>query len=612
MFAFLTALNGPRTGSNFLLAAERENRIGRDNDCAVVLTDPLCSRTHAIIIRDADGWWVRDSGSRNGTFLNNQKIDEARLIDGFQLRMGSSEFAFQERDQRPKEFAQPDLSQSRTHFFDNPLVQTGALGDSSDDVAWLPDDEDSHDFLVVVQLCIRLLGCSDPSEVMAVSLSVVQQMTGASVSAFLWTSGDGGLKVKAVEPAEAAGRVITADSVGELVCRRRQAIWLRSPTDDRPPAALAQLADAICLPILPPKSPPGVLHLYRDDGPFDKKHFQFAQSVARIVVAALTSVHQQSLLREENRRLMDKSGHFDELIGECPPMLRLKEMITRVARATGCLLIRGESGAGKELVARAVHRLGGRADRPLLSVNCAAIPRDLIESQLFGYQRGAFTGADKDHAGWFEQADSGTLFLDEIGELTLEGQAKLLRVLDGHPFLPVGGNREIHVDVRVIAATNRDLAEFVRAKRFREDLFYRLSVFELIVPPLRDRGSDIGLLIDRFLDHFRREHGRPRLLLSAAARQKLLTYPWPGNVRQLRNALDSAVVLATGEDIQAEDLALRDAGGDFTSLRLDDWEKRLINEALQRSQDNVLEAAKLLGISRATMYRKLEEYGIVR
>ncbi|MGB1817965.1 MAG: sigma 54-interacting transcriptional regulator, partial [Rubripirellula sp.] len=172
-------------------------------------------------------------------------------------------------------------------------------------------------------------------------------------------------------------------------------------------------------------------------------------------------------------------------------MKKLKAKICRVGNANGSVLIRGESGAGKELVARAVHRSSPRAQRPMLTVNCAAIPSELIESQLFGHRKGAFTGADNDHVGWFQQSHTGTLFLDEIGELTLEGQAKLLRILEGHPFLPVGATEEVLVDVRVIAATNRDLAEFVRERKFREDLFYRLSVFELVVPPLREREGDI-------------------------------------------------------------------------------------------------------------------------
>jgi Nif-specific regulatory protein len=249
----------------------------------------------------------------------------------------------------------------------------------------------------------------------------------------------------------------------------------------------------------------------------------------------------------------------------------------------------------------------------MVAVNCAAIPADLIESQLFGHKAGSFTGADRDHTGYFQQADLGTLFLDEVGELTLEGQAKLLRILEGHPFLPVGATEEVSVDVRVIAATNQNLQKYVREKRFREDLYYRISVFELHVPALRDRGDDIGILVDYFLDHFRRLHGRPNLGITEAARAKLIAYHWPGNVRQLRNVVDSAVVLADEDAIRPHDLALRDSGSsDLETLRIDEWEKRLITEALTRTGDNVPEAARLLGIGRATLYRKIEQYRIER
>jgi Nif-specific regulatory protein len=236
-----------------------------------------------------------------------------------------------------------------------------------------------------------------------------------------------------------------------------------------------------------------------------------------------------------------------------------------------------------------------------------------MESQLFGHKAGSFTGADRDHIGYFQQADLGTLFLDEVGELTLEGQAKLLRILEGHPFLPVGAMQEISVDVRVIAATNQDLQVYVREKKFREDLYYRLSVFELHLPPLRDRGEDVAVLVDFFLAHYCRERGRPNLKLSEAARAKLLAYGWPGNVRQLRNVIDSAVVLADDDEIQPHDLGLRDSGADsLDSLQMDVWEKKLILEALRRSDGNVPEAAKLLAIGRATLYRKIELYGIQR
>jgi DNA-binding NtrC family response regulator len=355
------------------------------------------------------------------------------------------------------------------------------------------------------------------------------------------------------------------------------------------------------------------MHVYRNEGRFRQSDFDFTISVTNIVSVALVRARQHSSLESNYRHLVAKSPGYDEMIGESKPMQDLKSRISRVARAAGCVLIRGPSGSGKELVARAVHRASPRVDQLLLSVNCAAIPADLMESQLFGHKAGAFTSADRDHDGMFKQADLGTLFLDEVGEMTLEGQAKLLRILEGHPFLPVGGTEEVSVDVRVVAATNQDLQTYVREKKFREDLYYRLSVFELQVPPLSQRGGDIGLLVDFFLDSFRQQHGRPKLQLASAAREKLLSYNWPGNVRQLRNVIDSAVVLADGDEIHPADLGLHDStSGEMDTLEIEYWERKLIREALRRTDDNVPEAAKLLGIGRATIYRKIEQYGISR
>ncbi len=233
----------------------------------------------------------------------------------------------------------------------------------------------------------------------------------------------------------------------------------------------------------------GAIHVYLENGRFRQSDFDFIIAVATLVVIALVRARlHNSLLTDVDRLRQQLPGH-DELIGDSKPMLLLKSKIERVARAPGCVLVRGDSGCGKELVARAIHRGSPRADRPMISVNCAAIPADLMESQLFGHKAGAFTGADRDHQGYFQQADLGTLFLDEVGELTLEGQAKLLRILEGHPFLPVGATQEVCVDVRVIAATNQDLQNYVAEKKFREDLYYRLSVFELSIAPCANEAT---------------------------------------------------------------------------------------------------------------------------
>jgi Nif-specific regulatory protein len=471
--------------------------------------------------------------------------------------------------------------------------------------------------MLLYQLCIRLLGCGDANRVLEAALDLLRKRTNASVVGFLSVNDEGGLQPKLVIPRDSAGRVTLNQSLTELVSRQGHAVWVANQSSKVGPEDLGHFADAVCAPLVRrsggERTTVGAIHVYLEDGRFRQSDFDFIISVANIVAISLVRARELATLQTDYQRLVEKSPGHDELIGESAAMRDLKSKINRVARAPGCVLVHGESGAGKELVARAIHRASPRADRPLLSVNCAAIPADLIESQLFGHKAGAFTSADRDHIGFFQQADLGTLFLDEVGELTLEGQAKLLRILEGHPFLPVGATEEISVDVRVIAATNQNLQKYVREKRFREDLYYRLSVFELNLPPLRDRGDDINLLVDFFLDQFRRLHGRPNLALSDAARAKLNAYRWPGNVRQLRNVLDSAVVLADGDAIKPQDLALRDSGGsDLESLQIEEWERRLITEALNRSRDSVPEAAKLLGIGRATLYRKIEQYHIER
>lgn len=344
---------------------------------------------------------------------------------------------------------------------------------------------------------------------------------------------------------------------------------------------------------------------------------------------------------ESTTSTQEIEGDFSDLLGTSNAMRELKKRITRIARTSGGILVRGESGVGKELVSKAIHRNSPRAAKPMLSVNCAAIPSELIESQLFGHVKGAFTGADRDHIGYFQQANHGTLFLDEVGELNLDGQAKLLRILEGHPFLPVGGTREIKVDVRVVSATNRDLREFVVAKKFREDLYYRLSTFEVDIPPLRMRANDIELLAQHYFERFRLQHDREHLGISSEAMDALRTYSWPGNVRQLRNVIESAVVLADGFLITPNDLSLRDIGTfsqapgpitridkphsivgnstasdlpipsvdnpKFDTLNVTVWEQRLIQEALSRTNGNIPAAAELLGMARATLYRKLDK-----
>ncbi|MEM9186246.1 MAG: sigma 54-interacting transcriptional regulator [Planctomycetota bacterium] len=626
MYAYLTILTGEETGANVPLDPDRPTLLGRGADCQVSVVDPLCSRVHAKICFEEDAWLVRDAESRNGTFVNGQKASEATLGEGHTVRIGSTELEFHQSEQPlTAEDDNPQLTQ--TIVQDVPIDRPGA---SDASLNGLPNAEQVKELMLLYQLCIKLLGSGDPERVVGAALELLRKRTGASVVGFLWMNEEGVLLPRQVLPPDEVDRVTLSPELTELVLQKGHAVWVANQGPDVPASGAGRgsadgeslspidhFADAVCAPLVRregrERSTLGAIHVYLEDGRFRQSEFDFIISVANLVVVALSRAIELTSLQSENLRLQQNSPGYDELIGESEPMRSLKSKITRVAGASGCVLVRGESGAGKELVARAIHRAGPRAERPMVSVNCAAIPADLMESQLFGHKAGAFTGADRDHTGYFQQADLGALFLDEVGEMTLEGQAKLLRILEGHPFLPVGATDEVSVDVRVIAATNQDLQTYVREKRFREDLYYRLSVFELHLPPLRERGDDIDRLVDFFLNHFRAEHGRHTLRLCPKARKKLNAYRWPGNVRQLRNVLDSAVVMAEGDQIEPADLALRDAGGDeLDTLEIDRWEKKLIVEALRRTAGNVPEAAKLLGIGRATLYRRIEQYGIER
>lgn len=327
--------------------------------------------------------------------------------------------------------------------------------------------------------------------------------------------------------------------------------------------------------------------------------------------------HQQ--LRRENitlRKQADRHYGFEELIGESREMHNLVDKLRAIADTRATILVEGESGTGKELVARALHKNSGRANKPFIPIHCAALSESLIESELFGHEKGAFTGATQRRQGLFELANGGTVFLDEIGEVPLGTQVKLLRVLEAKEFLRVGGAEPVHVDVRVLAATNRQLEEEVEEGRFREDLYYRLNVVKLTVPPLRARAGDIPLLVERFLKEFSDEHGKGKLRFSPAALAKIQQYPWPGNVRQLRNVIENMVLFSSKPEIDVEDLPaeLSQKHSDTLTVSvgtpLDQVERQLIERTLVSAKGNRTKAAELLGISRRTLLRKIKELSL--
>ena len=322
-------------------------------------------------------------------------------------------------------------------------------------------------------------------------------------------------------------------------------------------------------------------------------------------------------LGAENRRLkaqLDSKFGFENIIGVSPAMQEVFETIRQAAPTRATVLIQGESGTGKELVARALHQCSPRRDGPFVPVHCAALAPTLLESELFGHEKGAFTGAVERRRGRFEMADGGTLFLDEIGEIDAALQVKILRVLEERKFERVGGTETLSVDVRLVTATNRDLRKKVAEGTFREDLFYRLYVVNLALPPLRDREGDVVLLAQHYLKTLAEENGKPARSISPEAMDVLAAYPWPGNVRELRNVIERMVVLGSGSRLEVSDLpaTVRAAGtaGAGTGRGLRDAERQLIAEALRRHRDNRTMAAQELGISRRTLHRKLNEFGL--
>jgi two-component system response regulator HydG len=356
-----------------------------------------------------------------------------------------------------------------------------------------------------------------------------------------------------------------------------------------------------------------VLGLVYGDSPsrtvFDERHLELLGALAGIGSLALRNALHLRRLERETRRLRAHQLDHD-LVGESPPMQRLLDLVARVARADTTVLIRGESGTGKELVAQALHRSSERADGPFVAINCATLSETLIESELFGHEKGAFTGAVARSIGELEVADGGTLFLDEVGEIPLGLQAKLLRVLQERQFVRVGGTRPIATDVRIVAATNRDLEAAVREGRFREDLYYRLKVIALETPPLRERPDDIPLLARHFLALHGRRLGRRGVALSRAAERCLRTYPWPGNVRELGNVVERALVLGDTEEVRPEDLpdevaeGTAEMPGSFQAA-LHETKKKLVLDAWRKAGGDYAGAAAILGVHVNSLHRMI-------
>jgi Nif-specific regulatory protein len=394
----------------------------------------------------------------------------------------------------------------------------------------------------------------------------------------------------------------------------------------RPELAREELS-FVCVPIILNRKTVGALGVdlkFKKDRDYERSTKVFG--IVSSMIAQALKVQQS--IEEERARLVAENSHlrqelkerydFSNIIGTSGPVRQMYEQVAQVAPTNTTVLVRGESGTGKELIAHAIHYNSLRSKKPFIKVSCAALPESLIESELFGYEKGAFTGADSRKKGRFELAEGGTLFLDEIGDINLATQVKLLRVLQEREFERLGGTETIKVNVRLIAATNKDIEKAIAAGTFREDLFYRLNVFTIFVPPLRERKADLLLLADHFLEKFSREHGKIIKRISTPAIDMFMSYHWPGNVRELENALERAVLMCDGQVVHAHhlppSLQTAEASGTITRVSLHDavvaYEKDLIQDALKSTRGNRAKAARLLNTTERVLNYKVRNYSV--
>ncbi len=378
----------------------------------------------------------------------------------------------------------------------------------------------------------------------------------------------------------------------------------------------------LCVPLIVPdgKCLGAFEVLNKQAGRFSEEDQGALQELAAHAAVALANTQQFEELLTKHQRFVEEAAAGVQLIGDSPAIEALRATTQRIADTDLAILILGENGTGKEVVARCIHHLSRRRDQPLVAVNCAALTETLLESELFGHEKGAFTDAHDTRPGKFELASGGTLLLDEIGDMSLSGQAKLLRVLEDKIVVRVGGSRPIHTEVRILAATNQDLAQLVREKKFREDLFFRLNVVSLELPPLRERGPDIHLLAEFFLTSFCQTMGRRTPAFSAAAKQRLLQHRWPGNVRELRNLMERVAYLSSGKRVEVADLSFINAGGELTAQGHDlsstlaaasrEFQQQYIRQMIEATQGNMSQAAQRLGLHRSNLYRKMRQLGM--
>lgn len=638
--AFLVARRDDGFGDVYPLQLGTRYKLGRAPTNKLTLQDDLCSREHAEVFPDGEGWCVRDLASLNGTHVNGEQVRAERSLRPLdEVRVGRTRLVFVEQLTQLPTSAKGDSPRidkadgleirkrlAQTRYQPEPTLQ--ADEDTVTDQQRVPPQQAVS---VLYRLALDMAGATNPTELCELVVDAVFRATPSEVVAVLALK-DG----KDPEPVVYRTRGIGTKTyhkvstfVSHEVLDTKQAVLAANVADNtalknRDSLSELNIASLICAPVIFADQFLGLLHLYRanPNGPLNSDDLEFTLAVARQLGSVWHRLQRQQSLSTEVRTLKDLLRVESELVGESPALNTVVSQVGRVAETKATVLIRGESGTGKELVARAIHQSSPRKDHPFVCLNCAALTESLLESELFGHEKGSFTGATERMIGKFEAADQGTIFLDEIGEMPLSTQAKFLRVLEGHPFERVGGNVAIKADVRVVAATNRPLEDAVRANTFRRDLFFRLQVVQLEVPPLRDRLTDVPILAEHFLKRFVRETGRKIRGFTAAASEKLLGYRWPGNVRELKNVIERAVALGSGPLIDAPEIWLSELDlsalhvpvpkSVFRPISLEEVEKEHILETLKHTDWNKSQAAAILGIERSTLDRKIKAYGVAK
>lgn len=626
----LLVIAGPSKDSTIPLP-EGEATIGRDPTSMVAIGDPSVSRKHCLLRREDGRFQIKDLDSRNGTLVNGQQIKEQWLRHGDEIATGDSVFLFLTEDE---ERAAPP---SRIEF-DEGQVSTDTKIIYPKDVVYLQPDRLLRELPPTSQVARNLSGLlkisrvvhaiRDLEELQAQLLDLIFEIVPAGRGAILL--GDGSspefsslyarTRHRGQPQLVRVSRTVTRRVMKEDIAILGVDVSASDSLREVESLAASQVRSLLCVPLSVFERMVGCIYLDSTNvaNRFQEDHLQLMAAVAGISAVALDNARRLQWLEQENQRLTLEVRQEQSLVGESARMKEIFQFLARVGPAESTVLIEGESGTGKELAARALHRNSHRNGKPFVAINCAAIPETLLETELFGHERGAFTGATTQKKGRFEVADGGVVFLDEIGELAPALQVKLLRVLQEREFERVGGTHPIKIDVRLVAATNRNLEEAVRKNEFRQDLYYRLAVMRLTMPPLRERREDIPMLARHFIQKDAKRCKVKAKPISREAMAALINYEWPGNVRELENAIERALVMGSSDMVLLEDLpeSLLEQtppeemheGHYHSSVK--ELKKQLILGAVEQTRGNYVEAAGILGVHPNYLHRLIRNLGL--